>query len=388
MTTSHWIRQEYGKTPDISTDVLIIGGGYVGLSTAYWLTEFRPDLKITVLERSLCGAGASGRNAGFLTKGSTSFYKGLTQKWGEKKATDIYRFAEESLELVHQHILNKAPDINYVQSSSLTLFQSEQQFASWENDGFDPKKFSFNWNDQTKLPAPLQKRFFGAFENSPEYKINPIELLASIKKIIEARKVKILESSMAFEIKACGVQTETNTIKTKQVVMALNGYFPQFNSIFKGAFVPRRAQMLAVEIEAGFNCPGLHYDPPERVYWRKAQDNVLLIGGKRLLDEAGEEGEFEKLSPIIQNGLEQYVSDQLGLKYKVINRWSGIMGFTEHELPLVGKIEAPLETFLIGGFSGHGMGFGFASAKDVAELVTGVKKESFFSNFKKAEFSL
>src|SRR3989344_9134948 len=103
MTTSHWIRQKYGKTPDISTDVLIIGGGYVGLSTAYWLTELRPDLNITVLERSFCGAGASGRNAGFLTKGSASFYKSLTQKWGEAKALDLYRFAEESLELVHQH---------------------------------------------------------------------------------------------------------------------------------------------------------------------------------------------------------------------------------------------------------------------------------------------
>lgn len=388
MTTSHWIRQKYGKTPDISTDVLIIGGGYVGLSTAYWLTELRPDLKITILEKSFCGAGASGRNAGFLTKGSASFYKSLTQKWGEAKASDLYRFAEGSLELAHQHILKKSPEINYVPSSSLTLFQSEEQFASWQNNGFDPEKFNFLWNDQTKLPAPLKTRFFGAFENSPEYKINPIELLGSIKKIIEARNVKIIESSMAFEITASGVQTETNTINSKQVVMALNGYFPQFNAIFKDAFVPRRAQMLAVEIEDGFDCPGLHYDPPGRVYWRKAQNNVLLIGGKRLLDEAGEKGEFEKISPIIQNGLERYIRDQLGLKYKVINRWSGIMGFTEHELPLVGKIEAPIETFLIGGFSGHGMGLGFASAKDVAELVTGVRKESFFSNFKKAEFSL
>ena len=312
----------------------------------------------------------------------------MTQKWGEAKALDLYRFAEESLELVHQHILKKSSDINYVPSSSLTLFQSEQQFISWRNDGFDPEKFSFKWNDQTKLPTQLKNRFFGAFENSPEYKINPLELLASIKNMIENRKVKILESSMAFEIKASGVQTETNTINAKQVVMALNGYFPQFNAIFKEAFVPRRAQMLAVEIEDGFDCPALHYDPLERVYWRKAQDNVLLIGGKRLLDEAGEKGEFEKISPIIQDGLEQYISDQLGLKYKVINRWSGIMVITEHELPLIGKIEAPIETFLIGGFSGHGMGLGFASAKDVAELVVGVRKESFFSKFKKAEFSI
>ncbi len=388
MTTSHWIRKKDGKSPDISTDVLVVGGGYIGLSTAYWLTELRPDLKITVLDRSFCGAGASGRNAGFLTKGSASFYKSLTQKWGEAKAIDLYRFAEKSLELAHQHILKKTSDLNYVPSSSFTLFQSEQQYVSWQTDGFDPGKFSFHWNDKSRIPNPLKNKFFGAFENSPEYKINPVELLASIKKLLETRKVTIIESSMAFEIKGSGVQTETNTIKAKQVVMALNGYFPQFNAVFKEAFIPRRAQMLAVEIEEGFDCPALHYDPLERVYWRKAQNNVLLIGGKRLLDESGEKGEFEKISPVIQAGLENYISDQLGLKYKVINRWSGIMGFTEHELPLIGQISAPVETFVIGGFSGHGMGLGFASAKDMAELVTGIRKESFFSNFKKAEFSL
>ena len=388
MTTSHWLRKHSFSTPDISTDVLIVGGGYVGLSTAYWLTEMRPDLKITVLERSHCGAGASGRNAGFLTKGSASFFKSLTQKWGHDQAQAIYQFSEESLDLVHQHILKASPEIKFERSSSMTLFQTEKQYQEWTSKEFTPGEFKFDWRERDKLPQPLQAKFFGALENTPEYKINPIQLLDSIKKLLEARKVQIIENVSAFELTQDGVQTEVNTIRAKQTVLALNGYFQQFSALFKDVIVPRRAQMLAVEIEEEFNCPALHYDPPERVYWRKSQDKVLVIGGKRLLDEPGEVGDFEKISPIIQRGLEQYLKEQLNLKYKVIHRWSGTMGFTDHELPLISKVSAPNETFIVGGFSGHGMGLGFRSAMDVAELVTGQKSESFFAPFKKVDFKL
>jgi gamma-glutamylputrescine oxidase len=388
MTTSHWLRQHSFRTTDTATDVVVVGGGYVGLSTAYWITELRPDLKVTVIERSFCGAGASGRNAGFLTMGSASFYKSLTLKWGEDKAQSIYKFAAESLELVHQHILKSSPEIKFDRTTSMTLFQTEDQLKNWSSSQFKPESFQFTWHDQDKLPKVLQSKFHGAYETGPEYKINPVQLLASLKKLLESRKVQIVESNSAFELTNEGVQTETHFVKAKQVILALNGYLPQFHEAFKDAVVPRRAQMLAVELEEDFDCPSLYYDPPERVYWRKTQDKVLVIGGKRLLDEEGEKGDFEKVSPLIQKGLEQYLRDQLNLKYKVINRWSGTMGFTEHELPLIGKIKAPVETYIVGGFSGHGMGLGFRSAKDTAELVTGTIQQSFFQQFRKADFTL
>ena len=388
MTTSHWQRHHSFTTTDVTTDVLVVGGGYVGLSTAFWITELRPDLKVTVIEAAQCGAGASGRNAGFLTHGSATFYKALTAKWGKENALKISKFAEESIDLVHQHVLKSSPEIKAERATSLTLFQNEDLFSDWKSDEFNPLDFRFNWKDHDDLPTHLQGKFFGAYELGPEFKINPLELLGSLKKLLASRKVQILERVMAANITPHGVMTEINFIKAKQVVLALNGYFSEFHPQFSDVIVPRRAQMLAVELEENFDCPSLHYDSPERVYWKKVSDKILIIGGKRLLDEKNETGNFEKLSPKIQMGLEDYLSTRLGLKYKVINRWSGTMGFTEHELPIVSKINAPLETFMVGGFSGHGMGLGFRTAQDVAELVTNQKKESFFTPFKKVEFTL
>lgn len=388
MTTSHWLRQHTFTTPDLTTDIVIVGGGYAGLATAYWLTELKPGVKVTVVERSFCGSGASGRNAGFLTIGSASFYKSLTKEWGIDSAIQINKFARESLELAHQHILKSSPEVKFDRASSLTLFQTEEQLQAWLKDAPDLAPFDFQWKKKGDLPSALGLRFFGAYEFGTEYKVNPVQLLSSLRKILEHRKVSIVEASSAFAILPEGVQTEVNFIKAKQVVLALNAYFPEFHKAFKGAIVPRRAQMLAVELQEEFDCPSLHYDPPERVYWRKSSDKVLVIGGKRLLDEEGETGDFEKVSPLIQKGLEDYLRDQLRVRYKVINRWSGTMGFTESELPLVGKISAPIETFVIGGFSGHGMGLGFRSGKDLAELICGHSKSSFFEHFKKADFQL
>jgi gamma-glutamylputrescine oxidase len=388
MTTSHWQRPQNIRTPDIITDVVIVGGGFVGLSTAFWITEMRPDLKITVLERAFCGSGASGRNAGFLTMGSASFYKGLTLKWSEKKAKEIFSFAEESLELVHEKILKVSPEISFEKSSSMTLFRTQEQLSEWTHQSFEPARFNFQWKNSSELPEHLKEKFAGAYEASPEYKVNPVQLLGSMRKILEQRNVQIVESLSAFELTPEGVSTEINEIKARQVVLALNGYFPQFHQAFKNVIVPRRAQMLAVELEEDFNCPSLYYDPPERVYWRKTAEKVLVVGGKRLLDEEGETGDFEKITAVIQRGLEAYLNDQLGLRYKVINRWSGTMGFTDHELPIMERIQAPVDCFIVGGFSGHGMGLGFRSGLEMALLVTGVKNESFFSGYVKSNLSI
>lgn len=388
MTTSHWFRPHSFKTPDITADVLIVGAGYLGLSTAYWISEYRPDLKIVIVDRSHCGAGASGRNAGFLTKGSATFYKSLTKDWGKERALSILNFSKESLQLVHQHILKSSPELKFEKTTSLTLFQNESDLLSWRDPEFQPEEFGFEWKENESIASTIRKKFVGAFESGPEFKINPVQFLGSLRTMLEARKIQIHENLSAFELHADGVATELNFIKAKQVVLALNGYAPQFHPAFGDLIKPSRAQMLAVELEDDIDSMSLHYDSPERVYWRRAQDKILLIGGKRLLDESGEVGDYEKLSSAIQSGLEEYLKRTLQIRYKVIHRWSGTMGFTQHELPFVTRVEAPLETYFIGGFSGHGMGFGFRSAQDLAELLTGKNGQPFFASFASAKIVL
>ncbi|HYR47498.1 MAG TPA: FAD-dependent oxidoreductase, partial [Candidatus Polarisedimenticolia bacterium] len=75
---------------DRTTDVVIVGGGFTGLWTAYWLTERNPNLGITVLEQDICGGGPSGRNGGFAS-GWWDELDGLVKLYGTEAAVKAAR---------------------------------------------------------------------------------------------------------------------------------------------------------------------------------------------------------------------------------------------------------------------------------------------------------
>lgn len=375
--TTFWSKQ-FVKSQE--TDVIIVGAGFAGLSTAYWLGHFQPGLRITIIDRFSPGAGASGRNAGFLTKGSFAFYQSLSNKWGSDQARELFKFAEGSIQETHEHILSKISGLDFEVTQSLTVLERE---GAPLGVGLD-----FEWIKQAELPLKLQKKYKGAYQSGPEYKINPRELIYHLEQILLKRRVRFQNELSAFRLLPEGVLTEDCLIKGKQVVLALNGYLPQFHPSFKKLVTPRRAQMLAVQLNETLDCPDLYYHPDERVYWRMQNDNILLVGGKRLVDTEGETGDFEKVSPVVQDALEHFLKSTLDLKFQVLHRWSGIMGFTEDELPIVTKANAPLDAFVIGGFSGHGMGLGFRSGKEMAQIMIGELKESLFTKIKSVKIDL
>jgi gamma-glutamylputrescine oxidase len=326
-------------------DYVVVGAGFVGLSTAYWLSELAPEAKILVIDKSGLGAGASGRNAGFLTKGSAFFYQHLIQRWGEEKALKIFKFSETSLDLLFKHIIS-ASSLDYVATSSLTLFRGASPNL--------PQNFGFE-----KTTSPFFDHFSGALRSPGEFKVRPQELLETIDKLLRQRNV-------SFNLNSNELLPQSK----EKTIFCLNAYtssvFPEYSKRIE----PRRAQMLRVRVPSDTNLgEELYYDPAERVYFRREGLDHLLIGGKRLVDSQNEETNVEGHSVLIQEALEEYLST-LQLKFEVIDRWSGIMGFTKDELPIVENLGNEL---IVGGFSGHGMGLGFHAGKAAAEISLGNK---------------
>ena len=84
---------------DTSADVAIIGGGFTGLWTAWYLTERNPDLRIVVLEKDICGFGASGRNGGWcvgeLVAGVDTFAKDSSHADAMRLARSVFDAVDE-----------------------------------------------------------------------------------------------------------------------------------------------------------------------------------------------------------------------------------------------------------------------------------------------------
>jgi len=84
---------------DINADVVVIGGGFTGLWTAYHLTESKPELKVVVLEQDICGGGPSGRNGGFAS-GWWDELDGLIALYGQEKAVLACRAISDSINAI------------------------------------------------------------------------------------------------------------------------------------------------------------------------------------------------------------------------------------------------------------------------------------------------
>lgn len=329
----------------MAQDFVIFGAGIAGLSTAYWLRELNPTSSILVIDKSALGKGASGKNAGFLTKGSAFFYRHLIARWGEEKALQVFQFSQASLSLLEERILLPS-GVRFERSSSLTLYRDKKPEL--------PESFHFFESE-----SPFQN-FSGALRSPGEFKITPLAFLNSFYELL-------LKKNISFEF---GENRESQRGR-KKTIYCLNAYMGTILPQFQDKISPRRAQMLRVRLENGEKIgPELFYDPEERVYFRSEGPSQLLIGGKRLVDAKNEETLMEGNSEKIQRALEDYLG-ALGLRFTVMDRWSGIMGFTESELPL---LEDQGERMILGGFSGHGMGLGFHSGKIAAQMCLGDKR--------------
>src|SRR5690606_28176306 len=97
------------------------------------------------------------------------------------------------------------------------------------------------------------------------------------------------------------------------------------------------------------------------------------------LDEEREMGIDDHLNPIIQNELEKFLRSQFNIAPKIVKRWSGVMGFTKKELPLIGPWPDHENLYVLAGFSGHGMGLAFHGAKTLADSWDGESIPDFFS---------
>ena len=121
MSGSYWLDQS-SQRKDKHFDIVVVGGGISGLSTAYWLLVEDSQLKIAVLDKKKLGEGATGRNAGFVTCGSVEHFNRLVGKLGEEKALAIWQFAAKNLDLIKEHIVrDQANTLDFQQRGAYSL---------------------------------------------------------------------------------------------------------------------------------------------------------------------------------------------------------------------------------------------------------------------------
>jgi gamma-glutamylputrescine oxidase len=351
---SHFIDHEY--------DLVILGAGVCGLSLAYWAQKYGG--KIAILEKGIVGAGASGKNAGFLTGGNLNYFASLLEHYGEDKAIELWRFTTENVALVkHELDLDTNNKVSeYHESGTISLFRTTDNLMRIRHAFELLKKNKF---DVEELSAPFD--FEKAYKIKTDASYNPVEVL----NLLKAKLVNtvIYEHTHCLGLKQQGdfveLQTNKGPIFAKKVIMALNAFTGELLPEIKAKITPVRAQMCYLKTKADALSMANYSIPSERIYMRRYGDGIL-IGGMRYLDEQNENTAHEELNPKIQNALIERCEKYFG-SCQLLHKWCGIMGFTQDEQPIVGRSKYNANVFYIGGYSGHGNGYAFKLSKNLID---------------------
>jgi gamma-glutamylputrescine oxidase len=355
-------------------DVVIIGGGLVGLWTALELIQSKPSLKITILEKGIIPTGASTRNAGFACFGSPTEMLKDAMKMGEAPMWEIVEMRFKGIARIRQQFKDEV--IDYENCGGYECFSQDKHNLDelndqlhWLNTGMQKitgVKDSFSWSND-RIEEFGFKGFNAMMENKLEGGLHSGKLVQQLIRKVQSLGVQILNGVEVAQVESINDGVDiTSTyfrLKTKQVVVCNNALASTL--LTEVNVEPTRGQVLVTSPVSHLKMHGtFHYDEGY-YYFRNLGDRILMGGARNKAFDEERTNELA-LNDDLQNELQRFVAEHLLLStsFTISHQWSGIMAFTENKKPIVKQVEQNI--FIAIACNGMGV----ALSPIVAERVT------------------
>ncbi|HET7003100.1 MAG TPA: FAD-dependent oxidoreductase [Puia sp.] len=360
-------------------DFIIIGSGFTGLWSAYYLKKRYPEKSVTILERGIIPSGASSRNAGFACFGSFTELESDTQQHGENEMLELVEWRYKGLEKIRKKF--SAEKIDYENLGGYELVSPSQypdvNILRTRIDKLNSQLKNITGKQKTFQLNNSKIKSFGLggshhlVENKLESQLHSGKLLEALAQLVHSAGVSILTQVdvKKMEVLSDRVEIESSLpliMRAEQVLVCTNAFaktlLPDLD------ILPARGQILLTEPIEGLKIKGtFHYD--EGFYYFRNLNNRLLLGGARNKFLAEEETFSAGTSEHIQDELERFLREIVlpGVPYKVGLRWSGTMAIGKEKKPIVQKINDRL--FCAVRMSGMGVALAPQLGKKIAGLM-------------------
>ncbi|MDI9339780.1 MAG: FAD-dependent oxidoreductase [Sediminibacterium sp.] len=357
-------------------DVIIVGGGIVGLSSAIFIKKRWPRRRVVVLERGVLPSGASTKNAGFACFGSAGEVLDDLTRMDEETVLSTIRLRWEGLQLLRGLIGDTCLD--YKALGGYEVFQDRMAAETcldalpYLNDLM--REVTGNRVTYLKQPGVGAKMgFWGVgmvIKNRYEGQLDTGLMMNAFIHMAQGLGVQLLNGVVVDAILDLGSRVDLNTnvgcFSSKRVVVATNGFAAQLLNL--KTVQPARAQVLVTEPIKGLKLKGaFHFD--QGYYYFRNIDGRVLLGGGRNLDFKGETTYSMETTLPIQKALDKLLKGVIVpyAKVKVAHRWAGIMGVGPEKKPIVEPVSANVIAAVRMG--GMGVAIGSRVGQIVARLV-------------------
>jgi glycine/D-amino acid oxidase-like deaminating enzyme len=338
---------------DESADVAVVGAGIAGVATAYFLAS--AGASVVVLEARGVAKAASGRNAGFLLAGVAENFVAASRRYGERSALRIWRFTQRTQALVRSLVDEHGIDCALGWNGSDQIAGDDEE---WREIEASARPLS-SAGVRVSVDRAARSATF-----ADDGELHPVRWVRGLAAAAVRKGARIHESTRVDVVAPGEARTTTGVVRAGAMVLCTNAYTAHLTPSRVRSV---RGQMLATAPAAPVFARPAYANRGYR-YWRQTSDGRVLVGGWRDAAAEAEVGEEERTTEVIQRHLEAFLREH-DVDAPVTHRWGGTMGFSHDALPYVGRIAPRL--FVCGGFTGHGMAFGPASAELVATLIRG-----------------
>ena len=360
-------------------DFIVIGSGFTGLWSAYYLKKRYPEKSVLILERGIIPSGASTRNAGFACFGSFTELLSDAEKMGESEMFALMEMRFKGLEKIRKKF--NPSQIDYENLGGYELLSTEQ-FANVNAlrtsiDSLNSKLQIITGKQKTFQLNDSKIKNFGLggshhlIENKLEAQLHSGKLLEALVQLVYSVGVTILThiDVKNMDVRTNRVRLETNlpvSLSAEQVLVCTNAFakalLPDLD------ISPARGQILLTEPIEGLKIKGtFHYD--EGFYYFRNLNNRVLLGGARNKFIDAEETFSADTSDSVQQELERFLRDIIlpGTAFRIGLRWSGTMAVGKEKKPIIKKINE--RVYCAVRMSGMGVALAPQVAKEVAGMM-------------------
>ena len=376
---------------DATADVVILGGGYTGLWTAWFLTERDPGCDVVLLESDeLCGSGPSGRNGGFCY-GMWEDLQALVRVFGETDALRVAETAQRSVGEIEAWLDANGVDAWFSRGGHLTIATSPAQDDAWASLVATANGLSAGERFVELAPEAVQERcrspvFRGGLLQPDNATLQPARLALGLRAALLARGVRIHESSPVTRFREgppVDVATATGSVRAERGVIALGAWSASLPA-FRRSIVPRGTYIVVTEpapdrlAEIGWTGgEGLADWRTALRYFRTTPDGRIAFGAAAATAGAG-----VGLGPRLRYdppSIVKLVDDfrrffpswsDVGIEAA----WGGPMDVTGRHLPSFGTLPAGSMHYGVG-YTGGGVGPCHLGGKILSALALGVEDE-------------
>lgn len=386
---SYWLdhapTQFIRTTPELPTrtQVVVIGGGITGASTAYWLRQY--GVEVTLIERRGLSGGATGRNGGHLVSGPADNFSAVVRRCGPEAAKAIYQFTFDTISDIQAFVTEHQIECGLQMNGTATLALQADELPQLEETANDLAKYGLPvvwWDAATCAERTHSDSFIGGLFNPQAGQLWPAKLVIGVAQAAERLGANLQTETDVLEVTRNGlgfeVKTNRGAVQAEAVVYATNAWtrslLPQLNEII----VPVRGQVIVTEPAPHQWNFGLVTNHGYEYCTQRPGDRIVL-GGMRWRSPTLEVNceDDGSLNVEVSTGLREFLPRHFPAlqDIKVDQEWAGIMAFTPDHNPLVGPLPGRPNEYIAAGYSGHGMPITFGAGKMVAGLIAGRETE-------------